>query len=141
MIIEDNLKGSWIYDPDKCPNVKKGPKTVFHFVGNSTYVMEIDLDEGLMVTWFQYWFTDKGIIRYPLSEHTRAMYNQGEEQVLTVSEGKLIVDGFLMTPLCGRAIPPQCDFIPGSKLDEHGNRVPKTFRSKLLPPIDKPPIA
>ncbi|MEO0415285.1 MAG: hypothetical protein AAF226_10075 [Verrucomicrobiota bacterium] len=117
----------------------KGPKTAFHFVDDSTFVIESNLEEGLLVNWYQYWMTETGIIRYPLGSSARSLFDGGEEKTIIHNTDHILIDGFFMLPLTGRDVPPRCDFLPGSKPDEHGTIVPHTFKSKLGEPLDKPP--
>ncbi len=133
MIDVGRILGSWIHTPGQSDTHKISHKCAWHFIDSNTTVTEVNLDEGLMVSWFQYWPAENGILRYPLGRTTRAFFKIAEYFPLHIEDETIVINGYMFKPLIGRKIPPRWDFHPGGEKNEHG------FRSPLEPPLDSPP--
>ena len=134
------LIGSWVPLAKGTSISASPPECIWHVVDDSTCVYEQQTEMGLMISWFQYWIHEEGILRYPLCENTRAMYKSGAEYVpLALEASYLTMHGCRFDRVSGLPVPDRVDIFPGTRPDENGIPVPHFFRGNLCDPLPEPP--
>jgi len=136
-----NLLGTWASHADDPNSTSGSPACVCHFVDDQTYVLLHRVEMGQLITWFQYWPAEGGILFYPLSQGARAMFKTAEYVPIIRKSDHLLVKGHRFDQVSGLPLPERCDHFPGTRPDEHGRPVPHTFKGKLLDPLPFPPAA
>ena len=76
-----SLIGTWVSLPKGASIPATPPECIWHVLDHRTCVYERQTDMGLLISWYQYWLHEDGILRFPLSETTRAMFKGGAEYV------------------------------------------------------------
>ena len=94
---------------------------------------------GLLVSWFQYWVKEGGILTYPLSATTRSMCKAAVYVPITLESGYLLSNGQRLNLVKGLSIPERFDLFPGTRPDENGQPIPFTFKGKLQGYLPDPP--
>jgi hypothetical protein len=142
MTAAPSLIGTWIGRPKGSSIPSSPPECIWHVVDCSTCVYEQQTEMGLMVSWFQYWLHEEGILRYPLTKTTRSMYRKGgSEYVPIIFEGThLTMHEYRFDRAGELPIPDRFDIFPGTRPDESGSPIPHSFRSKVLDHLPEPPI-
>ena len=131
------LLGSWAsHSEDHNPFVES---CVWHVVDHQTCAYEHHLDTGLLVSWFQYWVVEGGILQFPLSETTRWMFTTAVCVSITLESGYLLMNGHRLNRVHGLSIPERFDLFPGTRPDENGQHRPYTFKRKLQGHLTDPP--
>jgi hypothetical protein len=135
-----SLIGTWVGLPKGSSVPTSPPECIWHVVDDSTCVYEQQTQMGLMISWFQYWLHEDGILRYPLSKTTRSMFKGGAEYVPIVLEAThLTMNGYRFNRVGVLPIPDRYDVFPGTRPDEIGSPIPHSFRSKVLEHMSEPP--
>lgn len=136
-----NLLGTWASHADDPNSTSDSPACVCHFVDDQTYVLLHRGEMGLLITWFQYWPAEGGILSYPLSQGSRVMFKTAVYAPIIRESDHLLVNGQRFDQVSGIPLPERCDHFPGTRPDEHGRPVPHTFKGKLLDHLSLPPLA
>jgi hypothetical protein len=131
--------GCWYFDPGSVEDPEIRKSCAIHILDDWTYVVEQNTEEGLMVSWFQYWLIEKGILSYPLSELTRQGFRAASEIEVSRNGECLTFRGYVMTPLKERKLPPRKDRFPGSMPKEGGGRKDASFSRSLEELLEAPP--
>jgi hypothetical protein len=139
MVSTPSLIGTWVFIPNELDAQHGTRECVLHILDNRTCVYEQQTDMGLMVSWFQYWHHEEGILRYPLTNATRPMFDSAEFIPVTVSDTHLIMNGHRLDRVDGLPIPEPFDILPGTRPNDNGDPIPTKWRSKVRDYLDKPP--
>jgi hypothetical protein len=95
---------------------------------------------GLMISWFQYWLHEGGILRFPLSKTTRSMFQKGAEYVpIALEASHLTMNGYRFNRVGELPMPDRFDVFPGTRPGVDGSPIPHFLRSKVLEHLPEPP--
>ena len=140
MTAAPSLIGTWVSLPKGASFPATPPECIWHVLDHRTCVYESQTDMGLLISWYQYWLHEDGILRFPLSETTRAMFKAGAEYVPIVVEAThLTMNGYRFNRVAELPIPDRLDVFPGTRPDENGSPIPHSFRCKLQDHLPGPP--
>jgi hypothetical protein len=134
-----SMIGTWVSLPKGAGIPSSPPECIWHVVDDSTCVYEQQTEMGLMISWFQYWCHEEGILRYPLSKATRPMFKSAEYVPILVADTHLIMNGYRFNRVDPLPIPERYDVLPGTRPDENGIRIPIRIRSKVRDHLSEPP--
>jgi hypothetical protein len=134
-----SLHGSWVSKSADDTLHGYSPNCIFHVIDDRTCVYEQRIDFGIMITWFQYWTSPDGILRYPLSGMGRSLFKVAESVLITLRSKYLIMNGHRFDRACDLPIPERFDRFPGTRPDENGLPIPTHFKCKLLEYLAEPP--
>jgi hypothetical protein len=113
---------------------------LWHVLDDSTCVYEQQTGMGLMISWFQYWRLEDGILRFPLSKTTRAMFKGGAQFVpIEWEDSHLTMNHYRFHRVDDVPVPDRYDVFPGTRPNENGTPVPHSFRSRVLDHLPEPP--
>ena len=135
-----SLIGTWVGLPKDSCIPASPPECRWHVVDDCTCVYEQQTEMGLMISWFQYWLHEEGILRYPLSKTTRAMFKSGAEYVpLALEDTHLTMNGYRFIRVAEMNLPERVDIFPGTRPDENGTPIPHFFRGSVCEHLPAPP--
>ena len=135
-----SLIGTWVSVPKGAIDPSSPPECIWHVLDDSTCVYEQQTDMGVMISWFQYWRHEEGILRYPLSKTTRSMFKGGAEYLpITSEDTHLTMNGYRFNRVGELPIPDRFDVFPGTRPDANGSPVPHSFRGKIREHLLEPP--
>jgi hypothetical protein len=137
-----SLIGTWAALAKEAGGPSRPPECIWHVIDDSTCVYEQRTEMGLMISWFQYWLHEDGILRYPLTKMTRSMFRKsGAEYVpFELEATHLTMNGYRFDRVGELPIPDRFDIFPGTRPDDNGSPIPHSFRSKVLDHLKEPPI-
>ena len=140
MTTAPSLIGTWVSLPKGASIPATPPECIWHILDHSTCVYEQQTDMGLMVSWFQYWLHENGLLRYPLSEMTRYLFKGAEYVPIVLEATHLTMNGYRFNRAGELPVPDRFDVLPGRRPVENGSLIPDSFRSKLQGHLPGPPI-
>jgi hypothetical protein len=135
-----SLIGTWIGLPKGSRIPTCPPECIWHVVDDGTCVYEQQTEMGLMISWFQYWLHEGGILRFPLSKTTRSMFQKGAEYVpIALEASHLTMNGYRFNRVGELPMPDRFDLFPGTRPGVDGSPIPHFLRSKVLEHLPEPP--
>ena len=135
-----SLIGTWVAHSMESSDPNSQPECIWHVLDGSTCVYEQQTEMGLMISWFQYWCHEEGILRYPLSKATRPMFEFAEYVPILVADAHLIMNGYRFDRAESLPVPDPFDVLPGTRPGENGIPIPIRIRSKIRDHLSEPPI-
>jgi hypothetical protein len=140
MISPQPLAGTWMGLPEGASDPGSPQVCTWHVLDESTCVYEQQTEMGLMIAWFQYWRVEDGILRFPLSKTTRAMFKRGAQFVrIQLEDSCLMMNNYRFHRVDALPVPDRYDVFPGTRPDENGSAVPHSFRSRVSEHVPEPP--
>ncbi len=135
-----SLVGTWVGRPKGSSDPGSPQECTWHVVDDSTCVYEQQTGMGLMISWFQYWRIEDGILRFPLSKTTRSMFKGGAQFVaIELENSHLMMNGYRFHRVSDLPVPDRHDVFPGTRPDENGTPVPHSFTSRVMEHLPEPP--
>lgn len=135
-----SLIGTWVSTPKGSSIPASPPECIWHVVDHNTCVYEQQTERGLLISWFQYWLHEEGILRYPLTKTTRAMFKSGAEYVpIALEASQLSMNGYRFNRVAGLPLPEFFDVFPGTLPDKNGTPIPHFLRSSVCDHLLEPP--
>lgn len=131
--------GAWISLPSDENEMSDFGTCTWHVVDHQTCVYEQEVPMGMSVSWFQYWETEEGLLRYPLSKTGRSMFKVAESVAIKLESDSLLMNGYRFDRTTGLALPDRIDFFPGTRPDENGDPIRCRFKGELLDHLAEPP--
>lgn len=142
MNADRSLLGTWISLSLDSGSAAAGAECVWHVVDDTTCVYEMRTGSGLMISWFQCWPCEGGILRFPLGKITRQMFKGAAEFVpIAWDESGLTMNGFRFERVEELPVPERNDVYPGLRPGEDGSAVGHSFVSEILDHLPEPPMA
>lgn len=134
------LIGTWVSLPGESNTPSCPPGCIWRVLDESTCVYEQQTDMGIMISWFQYWPQEGGILRYPLCKGTRSIFKGKAEQVqMEWGETHIIMNGYRFVRVDELPPPDRFDVYPGTRPDANGKPIPHSVKSKLQDLLSEPP--
>ena len=134
------LIGTWIGLPNGSSVPASPPDCIWHVLDDGTCVYEQQTEVGLMISWFQYWPHEGGILRYPLSKGVRSLFHGKAQYVpIELADTHLTMNGYRFNRVGVMPIPDRFDVNPGTRPNANGAPIPTFFRNKLQDLLLEPP--
>jgi hypothetical protein len=136
------LIGSWVVvESGDGSQPESTRRTIWHVLDHQTCVYQQWTDYGWLISWFQYWPVEGGILQYSLSKFGRNLFKTPKYVPITFQSDHLVSKGHKLIRATNLPIPERYDLHPGRRPDVNGNQIPNDLRFPLQPLLPEPPRA